>query len=147
MKRDFTDIIGGGILIIVALVFFVQALGYGVGTVTNMRAGFFPLAVSVLAACIGIGLILEGYFSPSGEMSPVAWRPLLAISASIAAFALLIGFGFVPAVVAAVGLAALGDPRSRPFGILLLAACCCAGVWAIFTLGLGLNLPALDGWR
>ena len=127
--------------------FLVQALGYGIGTVTAMRAGFFPLAVSVLAAGIGVGLIVEGWLTGIGEMSALEWRPLLAIAASIAAFALTIGrFGFVPAVVAAVAIGSLGDPRSRPLGVVLLAISCCAGVWAIFVLGLGLNLPAFEGW-
>ena len=147
VKRDLTDIVGGGLLFAVAMVFMIQAWGYGLGTVTNMRAGFFPFAVSVLAACIGIGLMAEGFLAQPGEMSVVAWRPLVAISGGIVAFASLIGgFGFLPAVAAAVGLAALGDQRSHPLGILILAACCCAGVWLIFKLGLGVNMPAIEGW-
>jgi hypothetical protein len=148
MKRDVTDIVSGGLLITIGLMFFLPALGYGIGSVTAMRAGYFPMAVSVIMMVLGAAIMAQGLTGRLTESEKIAWRPLFAVSASMAGFALLIErFGVVPAIVAAVALAALGDRGSRPIGTFVLAALLCLGVWLIFAVGLGLPIRAFRGWR
>jgi hypothetical protein len=140
--------LGGALVALTGLFFFVQAFQYGIGSIIAMRAGFFPMALGAITMLIGISLMIEGFFRPSEDHEPVAWRALIAVAASIAVFSLLIArAGFVPAVVAAVLVAALGDPASRPLGTVILSLALCLGVWLIFAYGLGMNLPPVRGWR
>ncbi len=148
--RDWREVAGGAIAAAVGLAFLVASLRYGIGTLRSMRAGMFPLGASAALLAIGVALVLDGLRRPppDGAGESVSWRALLAVTAGIAAFALLVRpFGFVPAVAAAVVLSALGDPESRPVPIVALAAFLCLCVWLVFSLGLGMTLPAFGGGR
>ncbi|MGQ7793135.1 tripartite tricarboxylate transporter TctB family protein [Faunimonas sp. B44] len=148
--RDLREIAGGAIAAAVGLAFLLASLRYGIGTLRSMRAGMFPLGASAALLAIGLAIVLDGLRRPppEGPAESVSWRALLAVAGGIAAFALLVRpFGFVPAVAAAVVLSALGDPESRPVAIVALAGFLCLCVWLVFSVGLGMPLPAFGGGR
>jgi hypothetical protein len=150
-NRNLKDIIGGAILGFIGLFFFIQSFSYGIGTAARMQAGYFPMALGAFTTFVGISIMAPALKRGSGSKAPftrIAWRPLIAVLAGLAAFALLVGpFGLIPAVFAAVLLAALGDSGSRPVGIIGLVLFVSVGIWLIFSVGLGVTTPPFRGWR
>jgi hypothetical protein len=69
---------------------------------------------------------------------------MLAVLAAIAGFALIMRFfGLIPAMFVSVVVASLGDRTARPRATLALAAVAAIGVWLVFRVGLGLQMPGL----
>lgn len=137
-KRDLT---AGLVLIVIGLVFAIGSLQLRIGTARSMGAGFFPLMFSAATVVIGLLVALPA-LSRGGDLIIPPWRPFLAVTGSIAAFAALMEpFGLLPAVVAAVCLAAVADRRSTPTGTVFLAAGLAAGCWVLFVVALGLQIP------
>jgi hypothetical protein len=145
MTRDFREVTAGTIVILVAVAFLIPSLNYGIGTLRSMQSGLYPLGTALITIAIGIGIILDGLRrrARSSFDERISWRPLLAVSAGIAAFALIAPrFGFLPATVVAVLTSSLGDSESRLFQTLALAAALALAAWLIFTYGLGMPIPA-----
>ncbi len=144
-RRDLREVLGGLLVALFGLAFLVPSFGYGIGRLTAMEAGLYPMGTAILTIVIGVGLVADGLRrrDPDAAEEHVSWRPLLAVSAGIAGFALVVDrFGFVAAVIAAVVLSALGDSDSRPFGTAVLAAVLCVAVWLVFSLGLAMPMQA-----
>jgi len=77
-----------------------------------------------------------------GEIGLLHWedavRSVLAVTASLSAFALLVNVaGLIPALASAVVLAAFGDGANNLRAILLLVVFCCVMSWLVFVVGLG----------
>jgi hypothetical protein len=128
----------------VGVAFLIGALGLDIGTAHRMGPGYYPLLVA--GAAIVVGLLNAVLVCPRHDdrtHEAIAWRPLIAVLASIAVFAATVQrLGLVPAVVAAVLLAAAGDRTARWPGALVLAVVAALGAWLIFRVGLALELPA-----
>jgi hypothetical protein len=142
-RRAIRGVVGGLGVTALGVTFLIGALGLDLGTTHRMGPGYFPLVVAVTAIIIGLlNAVLDS--SPAGvPPESVAWQPLVAVLAAIAAFATIVGrFGLVPAVVAAVLLSSLGDRSSRLPGALVLAVVAALGAWLTFRVGLDLQLPA-----
>lgn len=142
------DVVAGVVVVIVGIVFFVGSLELRTGTTMSMGPGYFPLVVSGIVVVLGSLIAVGGFIDaqPSGE---IHWRPLLAVSGAIAAFALVMTqFGLIPAMVAGVAISALGDRSSRVRETLLVAVAAALGAWLVFRVGLGLQLPGIriPGW-
>ena len=146
MRRvDARDAIGGGLLIIAGIAIAVHsATAFQVGTLARMGPGFFPVATSIILAIIGSVILLPALFR-SGPRPVVEWRPLLWISASLLAFALLvIPFGMVPATIVLTLITGRSDNKLSLPGTLLLAILLAVGATLIFRIGLGMILPAFN---
>jgi hypothetical protein len=140
---DKRELAAGLVLIAIGLVFAVASLQLRIGTARSMGAGFFPLIFSSATVVIGL-LVAVPALSRGGELVVPPWRPFLAVTGSIAVFAVLMEpFGLLPAVAAAVCLAAIADRRSTPTGAVFLAAGLAAGCWLLFVVALGMPLPLL----
>jgi hypothetical protein len=139
-RIDLRDIIGGLLLAAIGLYFLMGALDMRVGEARRMGPGYFPMVLGIAAMVIGV-LIAIPAFLRTGSLPFVNWRPLVAVMASILAFALVMPrMGLLPAVFAAVVVASFGDPRSRLWQTVLLAAGLAAAAWTIFIYGLGLPM-------
>lgn len=149
IRRDVRDIIAGGTVIAVAFAFFYRSFAFGIGTPSDMGAGFFPMVLSGVALIIGLAILLDGLVRKTrghAEHEEFALRPLLAVLGGIAAFALLLTpFGLGPAVAAAAAVAGLGDPENRLINLAVLAVFLAIGCWLIFSVGLKLPLPLIRG--
>ncbi|WP_102960482.1 tripartite tricarboxylate transporter TctB family protein [Mangrovicella endophytica] len=142
--KDYRDIIGGGIIILLGLFIAAYALNtLAIGTPRRMGPGFFPIGIGVLLVCFGIGIAVPAFFR-EGTMEQIEWRPLFAISASLLAFGLCVTpFGLVPAIAALVAVSALADSKLTIPAVLGLIASLSLICYVIFDLGLGLTLPML----
>ena len=122
--------LGAGYLII--------AIGYPMGTVVRMGAGFFPVA---------LGVLLTG-LSRRAEKTAVELRlrPFVMILGGILAWALLVDrIGFLPATAILVLSCALVERETTWRSALMLTAGLCAFGWLIFIVGLKIPMSVLGG--
>jgi hypothetical protein len=141
--RDYTDIIGGAVLLLFGAWFFRYATAhYAIGELRRMGPGFFPAALGLLVAGFGALLLLTALFR-RGALPRPAPRPVVAILAGGLAFTYLVEpLGLVPATVALVGFAALAERRVRPLRTAILAVALSALAVTVFSWGLGIPVPA-----
>lgn len=140
------DLIAGGVLaafgVFVALY---AAHHYEVGEPSRMGPGFFPVALGWLLAGLGVVIALMSLRKTVQVLHPppVSLRALLAIAAAILVFSLLVErLGLVPATVALTFVAVFAERPVRWRRTLLLAGGLSLLSWLVFTVGLGMTLPA-----
>jgi hypothetical protein len=135
------DLASSLVVLAVGLFFIVNGLSYPMGSAMRMGAGFYPVLLGIIA--VGLGLILlVPALTREGRLEPVAWRPFLAISAAIAAFALTLRtLGVAPAIFATVVVSAFADRTARPLSTIVVAIAIVTGTWLVFIKGLGIPLP------
>lgn len=137
------DLIGGSLVLIVGLFFFIGAFEYPMGTLRHMGSGLFPLGLGVILTVLG-AVVATTAFRTDETLPSISWRALIFVSAGIAAFGIgLEVFGLLPAVAAAIFAGALGDPEVTPKDIAIMVVLYVAMAYAIFILSLGLPLPAI----
>jgi len=143
-NRDYTDLIGGGLLVVLGVACGWYATRYNIGTLTRMGPGYFPTALGFLLAFLGL-LILLPALRRRGDFPVVHWRPLVAILLAIAAFGLTVReIGVVPATFLMTGIAAVAQPGVPVIRTLLLAAGLSALAVIIFLRALGVLLPMFN---
>jgi hypothetical protein len=139
-RIDIRDVIGGLLLAAIGLFFVLGALDMHIGEARRMGPGYFPMVLGIVAVGVGALIAIPALFR-SGTLASVNWRPLVAVMASILAFALVMPrMGLLPAVFAAVVVASYGDPRSRLWQTVLLALGLAGAAWTVFIYGLGLPM-------
>jgi hypothetical protein len=129
MVRNLPDLVGGALLIALAAtaLYFLGPLPFG--TAARPGAAFLPTLVAVLIAILGAAVLARGLFGGADRIESGRIRPFAAVLGAIAMFALLIERAGLPvAVLAAVLVAAMAQPRlldwrSLLFAVLLAAAC------------------------
>jgi hypothetical protein len=142
-----TELAGGSIAIAIGGFAVWEASGYTIGELSRMGPGYFPVALGVVMIGLGAALIFEGRRADAEPAENPAWRTLIAVLTGIGAFALLLErTGLVPASVALVLLAALAEPQYRPGQTVLLALAISAISVLVFTVLIGLPLPAFARW-
>jgi len=142
MRRDWTDLLGGGAMLALGLGIAAYAAShYQIGTLRRMGPGFLPLGCGVLLAGFGAIIALPAWSRP-GEAVPVAWREALCVLASILIFGLgMTRLGLVPATALAVLVASVPAPHGGVVWRLVLAAVVSLMTWAVFVAGLRLSIP------
>jgi putative tricarboxylic transport membrane protein len=91
-----------------------------VGSARDMGPAYFPLAVAILLAGMGVVMLVRGVLVRGPSAGGIELRPLLAVLASFLAFGLLIRpAGLVIAILAQVGIAHFATPETRPLQSLL----------------------------
>ncbi|HUF20460.1 MAG TPA: tripartite tricarboxylate transporter TctB family protein [Burkholderiales bacterium] len=141
-NRDWSDVIGGMLLIAVGLYFAIQAGAYDLGTLRRMGPGFFPRTLGIFL--VGLGLLIAALaLLREGELPKPRLRPFVAILGGILAFAVSVEWvGMVPATFLLVGISALAEPAARPLPTLILAVALSTIAVVIFSQGLSIPLPA-----
>lgn len=142
LSRDYRDIIGGALLVLVGLGFAAYAFAnYELGTINRMGPGMFPMALGVILAGFGFMQALPAFFRTGVIPEIRIWTPLFVLS-GIAAFAMLVrSFGLLPAVIAVVVISSFAELKIRPVSLLILTGSLCLISWLIFSVGLGLPMP------
>ena len=120
---------------------------YGIGSLTNMGSGFFPVM-------LGVGMILMGAFTAlmrpaetqaHGIQAP-NWRGAAAIIAAVALFVVLANrAGLAPATLACVFVGALGTRGTTVKEAGLLAGVVMLFAIVLFRYGLQVQFPILRG--
>lgn len=147
MKRFFTskDALGGGALLVLGSLAFLEATTYKLGSLNRMGPGLFPAVLSALLVILGAILLIGWYLGNVDRPAKPDVRPLLAISLSIFVFAVTIrNFGLIPAISLTTLTAASAEAFKSVSTIILLAIFLSVFCWVIFILGLGLPFAV---WR
>jgi hypothetical protein len=144
------DYYAGALMALIGAGAIIEGRSYGIGTLTNMGSGFFPVA-------LGAGLILMGVFmaaihSPAPDTQHPGtpdWRGTLAITAAVALFiALAQPAGLVPATFACVSVGALGTRATTLKEAALLALGVTVFGVLLFSFGLKVQFPIITGvWQ
>lgn len=143
---DYRDLIAG--LIMVGLGFLVaQYAGahYQVGDPASMGPGFFPVTLGWVLVVLGAVIALLSFRNAAQALTPphLAPRALIAVPAAILAFSLLVNStGLVPATVVLTFIAVAAERPYRLRRTAVLSVVLALVAWLIFTVGLGMNLPA-----
>lgn len=119
-----------------------------VGTADAMAEGYFPRAMCILLLVIGTAILTTALRHRDREIGSIALRPLVAVSASIVAFAIgLERFGLALTVLVSVAIANLAGRPMRILPLLALVTILAVSIAAIFVWGLGLPLRLLPRWH
>lgn len=114
---DRKNLQAGALFAAVGAAFATVSSGYPLGTAARMGPGWFPLALGLLLVALGALVALLGVVGPRRTGEPpaeanataIGWRPLLHVTASVVAFALLIEpTGLIAASVALVLISSSG---------------------------------------
>lgn len=146
LRRDYRDIIGGGLLMLTGLGVAIYAnANYALGTVTHMGPGMVPVALGVLLAFFGL-IVSATAYAREGDWPEFRVVTPLIVLASIGAFGLLVAsFGMMPAIFVSTLVAGMAELTFRPVVSVALGLFMCALAYVIFTVGLGLTYP-LFAW-
>lgn len=136
--------------------FAAGASGYPLGTAAHMGPGWFPLVLGLLLVALGALMALTGVSraerpagQPDDAASAIGWRPLLHVTLSVTAFALLIEpAGLVAASLALVLLSASGGWEFRWTEATILAGSLAALVVGLFAYALHIpfNVWPINVW-
>jgi hypothetical protein len=144
------DYYGGALVMLVGLGVAVQGSRYGVGSLTQMKAGFFPVVTGTILALLGAAIAASAARRPAADIAPEAqlapeWRGWLCIVASILAFLVLGKYGgLLPATFAIVFISALGDRDNSVRAALVLATGITVVCVVLFWWALKLQFPLLS---
>jgi hypothetical protein len=138
-RVDFKDLAFALFLIALALIAFGATGSLAVGTASDMGPGFVPRALAWIILGFGVGFLVTGFAKARAPIPLPAWRPLAAILASIALFAVLFAkLGLIAACVGAVVVAGTATSPVRWLQILAFGVAIAAFSALLFVKGLGL---------
>lgn len=112
------------------------------GTVINVGSAAYPLILSGLIVVIALyGLIVGDREEPG----TVNMRGFAAVVSSVVVFiAAIEHIGIIPTVIASMAVAYAGQAQGKYRFFLIYAGLFAVGTWLLFTLALGLPLPAFE---
>ena len=141
-QRDFWS---GLLFVVVGVVFAWGATEYSFGSSAKPGPGYFPFGLGVLLAILGALVLFKALTLESSGGDPIgriAWRPLLFIVGSIAMFGVLLPrLGLACTLPLLIVTSSLAGAEFRWRDVLLSSVVLTVGSWALFILGLKLNMP------
>ena len=141
-QRDF---LSGLMFLVVGIVFAVGATNYSMGSSARPGAGYFPLILSVIMAILGAVVLFKALTIETEGGDPVgdiAWRPLIVIVASIAAFGVTLPWlGMLAAVPVLIVMVSLAGDEFGWKGVIVNSLVLTAFAWFVFVWGLKLTIP------
>jgi Tripartite tricarboxylate transporter TctB family len=138
-RGDVKELTFGLFLIALALVAFAATARLSVGTAADMGPGFVPRALAWIILGFGAVFCVTGLIKAAEPLPVLAWRPLLAILASIAAFAVLFStLGLIAACICCVLVAGTAAGPVRWGRLMLFGPLLAAFSALLFVKGLGL---------
>ena len=142
-RQQLPALLPPGLFVLGGIITGVVAADYGIGSFTRMGPGFMPLLFGLGLALLGLVLCWQE-FAGSSTWETARWRPFIAITLGILAWALLAeSTGFFPAAIAQVIITSLALPTPRWRSILVLAAVLAGGGYVLFVTQLGVPLAAV----
>lgn len=141
-----SDLLGGGVLILFGLFVALYSTGhYQFGSLSDMGPGMFPGILGYILAGLGLIVFVPAIWRRT-PMPPVELRPLIAICAAMAVFALGINrFGIAPTIVAVTGVSMLAGSDSSVRSFVAVATFLATITVLIFNVGLGLPV-SIANW-
>ncbi len=144
------DYYAGALMALIGAGAIFEGQQYGIGTLSRMGSGFFPVAMGVGLVVLGAVMALVRQPGPDGADAHGAgapdWRGALAITAGVALFvALAKTAGLAPAIFACVFASALGARTTTLKQAVLLALGVMVFGVLLFSYGLHVQFPVLRG--
>ncbi|MCE4558128.1 tripartite tricarboxylate transporter TctB family protein [Roseateles cellulosilyticus] len=141
-QRDFWS---GLMFLGVGVAFAWGATSYTFGDSARPGPGYFPFGLGVLLALLG-GFVLFKALTLESEggdpVGPIAWRPLLLVVAAVVVFGLALPrLGLACTLPLTILVASLASDEFRWRDVLVSSLVLTVGSWALFILGLKLNIP------
>ena len=142
------DILAGLIFIAFGVGTCVLAREYEIGTAVQMGPGYFPAAIGLVLAAIGIAAIARGVSRKTADpVIPHRVEPLVLVFAGILAFSFLIEpMGLLVAAAALIGIACFRRLFSRPLEVLIIYVALTGFSALVFVRWFDMQLP-LFWWR
>jgi putative tricarboxylic transport membrane protein len=145
-RTDWQDLLFGLFLIIVAGIALVATRNLSGGHAADMGPAYMPRAIAIGLLLFGLWFGIRGLTRPFLGIAPVLARPLLAITASVAVFALTASrFGLALSSFAAILIASLATREARPIEAVLFALGLSAAAVLLFVKVLSLPVPIWPG--
>lgn len=120
---------------------FIAYTSLSMGTVTNVGSAVYPLILSGLIIVIALYVLIVG---DKEEPHAVNVRGFTGVVASVVVFiAAIEHIGLIPTVIASMVVAYAGQTEGGYRFFLVYASLFAVGTWLLFTLALGLPLPAV----
>jgi hypothetical protein len=139
LRIDFKDLAFGLFLIALALIAFGATGSLAVGTASDMGPGFVPRALAWIILGFGGAFLVTGLAKARAPSPVPAWRPLVAILASIALFAVLFAkLGLIAACLGAVVVAGTAAAPVRWLQLIVFGMLIAGFSALLFVKGLGL---------
>lgn len=140
-QRDTQDIIGGILLTALGLFAAFYAQRYEFGSLNRMGPGYFPVALGVVLAVLGLLIAIPAFFR-SGERIDIKWKTFGIIIGCVVLFgATLKLLGIVLATMLAVFVASLADNQITWRGRAMVSVGVAAITYLVFIYGLSMVLP------
>jgi len=136
-QREFT---AGLIFFCVGSVWLAGSLDHRIGSATAMGPGYFPFAISLVLALLGLGSVIRSLtISEADILEPWPLAALAFVLGGVVGFGLLLqSAGLIAAAAVLILLSCWSRLRARPGETLLLAVALIALVAGIFVFGLGM---------
>ena len=146
-RTDWQDLLFGVFLIAVAGIALVSTRTLTGGTAADMGPGYVPRAIAIMLLAFGLWFGIRGLRRPFVGIAPVRLQSLLAITASVAVFALTATrFGLALSSFAAILIASLATREARPVETVLFALGLTTAAVLLFVKALALPVPIWPGW-
>ncbi|ADO42640.1 tripartite tricarboxylate transporter TctB family protein [Ketogulonicigenium vulgare] len=144
LSRDYRDIVGGALLIVVGLSFAgYAATHYPLGTIARMGPGMFPTCLGVILAIFGVLQAVPAFFR-TGKMPEIRiWSPIFVLGGVAAFAALIFPFGLIPAIIALVVISSCAELKIYPVSLVISIVFLCVMSWLIFRVGLNVPIAML----
>lgn len=145
--RNPKDFVAGGIFTTVGLAAVLLGRQYSMGTATRMGPAYFPTALGLVLALIGVVVLVRSFLQRGEPIQGLAVKPLLLVLGATVLFgALLRGAGLLIALVTLVVLSAWASRQFRWPVALALAVGLATFSALVFVRALGLPLPLVGSW-
>jgi putative tricarboxylic transport membrane protein len=130
----------GLLFILFAVALGWEALGLPIGQASAMGPGYFPLALAVMLALLGVILVIGSWTAKTHDLlTHFEWRGFVTVILAVLVFGATIRtLGFVPAIVLTLTLAILASSKFRPLAAIGTVAFLLVFCWAVFVKGLGM---------
>ncbi|MDB5406662.1 MAG: tripartite tricarboxylate transporter TctB [Rhodospirillales bacterium] len=146
IKPNRLDYYAGGLVMLLGIGAAYTGSGYEMGSLTRMGPGFFPTALGVLLAFVGVLIAGSASFGEADEVhatsTPPDWRGWICIIAGALLFVLFASHGgLLLATFSCVFVAAMGDRTNTWKQAALLAAGVTVFGIVVFAYGLRVQIP------
>ena len=121
---------------------FIIALDYAMGTAGRMGPGYFPRALGLILAALGLILVLRALKLQGEPIAFPTFRPLVIVLAAVALFSITVSsLGLVVSTILVVLLASTASHEYRRAESAIAAVALAGFVVLAFRYGLSLQLP------
>lgn len=147
MPHNQKDFFAGLLFAAIGIAGYLLSRDYPFGTATRMGPGYFPTVLSGLLVLIGAVCAVRAFAGSRVAVDKILIGKTIAIIAPVAIFGVIVkGAGLVPATIVVVIGSAIASMHFHAGKAALLSLGMAAFCWAVFTLGLGLPMPAFGPW-